>query len=155
MTVLFYFLNYCLQIYSFMPPFFPVILQVLKSMLLSKPVSKSHFLLHHSFASCSDTSCDPRNLQWRKTVCLLFSSSDLFPSSSYTVTFGFGYFEVKLLSHVRLFVIPWTVFLPGSIIHGVFQARVLEWVTISFSRGSSLPRDWTPVSRIVGRRFIL
>ena len=43
--------------------------------------------------------------------------------------------------------------LPGSSVHGIFQARVLEWVAISFSRGSSWPRDWTQVSRIVGRRF--
>ena len=43
--------------------------------------------------------------------------------------------------------------LPGSSTHGVFQAKVLEWVAISFSRGSSRPRDWTQVSRIVGRRF--
>ena len=43
--------------------------------------------------------------------------------------------------------------LPGSSIHGIFQARVLEWVAISFSRGSSLPRDQTWVSRIVGRLF--
>ena len=41
---------------------------------------------------------------------------------------------------------------PGSSVHGIFQAR-LEWVTISFSRRSSQPRDWTQVSRIVGRRF--
>ena len=32
--------------------------------------------------------------------------------------------------------------LPGSYIHGISQARKLEWVTISFSRGSSWPRDW-------------
>ena len=31
--------------------------------------------------------------------------------------------------------------LPGSSFHGIFQARVLEWVAISFSRGSSQPRD--------------
>ena len=43
--------------------------------------------------------------------------------------------------------------LPGSSIHGIFQAIVLEWVAISFSRGSSPPRDWTRVSCIVGRRF--
>ena len=42
--------------------------------------------------------------------------------------------------------------LPGSSVHGLFQARVLEWVAISFSR-SSWPRDLTWVSRIVGRRF--
>ena len=33
--------------------------------------------------------------------------------------------------------------LPGSTIHGIFQARVPEWVAISFSRGSSQTRDWT------------
>ena len=43
--------------------------------------------------------------------------------------------------------------LPGSSVHGIFQARVLEWVAISFSRESSRLRDWTQVSRIVGRRF--
>ena len=42
---------------------------------------------------------------------------------------------------------------PGFSVRGTFQARILEWVAISFSRRSSLPRDWTPGSRIVGRRF--
>ena len=42
---------------------------------------------------------------------------------------------------------------PGSSIHGVFQARIREWVAISFSRGSSQPRDQTWVSRIAGRHF--
>ena len=45
--------------------------------------------------------------------------------------------------------------LPGSTIHGILQARILEWVAISFSRRSSRPRDWTQVSRIVGRRFTI
>ena len=35
---------------------------------------------------------------------------------------------------------------PGSSVHGIFQARILEWVAISCSRGSSSPRDWTCVS---------
>ena len=35
---------------------------------------------------------------------------------------------------------------PGSSVHGVLQARLLEWVAISLSRGSSRPRDWTHVS---------
>ena len=43
----------------------------------------------------------------------------------------------------------------GSSLHGILQARVLEWVAISFSRGSSRPRDPTRVSRIAGRRFNL
>ena len=42
---------------------------------------------------------------------------------------------------------------PGSSVHGTFQARVLEWVAISFSRGSSRPGDRTQVSHIVGRCF--
>ena len=41
----------------------------------------------------------------------------------------------------------------GFSIHEIFQATVLEWVATSFSRGSSCPRDWTRVSRIVGRCF--
>ena len=38
---------------------------------------------------------------------------------------------------------------PGSSVHGIFQAKVLEWVAISFSRGSSQPRDQTQVSCII------
>ena len=43
--------------------------------------------------------------------------------------------------------------LPGPSVHGIFQARVLEWVAISFSRRSSRPRDRTWVSHIVDRCF--
>ena len=42
---------------------------------------------------------------------------------------------------------------PWSYVHRVFQARVLEWVAISFSRKSSWPRDQTRVSCTLGRRF--
>ena len=42
---------------------------------------------------------------------------------------------------------------PGSYVHGILQARTLEWVAISFSRGSSQPRDQTRASRFVGRCF--
>ena len=40
---------------------------------------------------------------------------------------------------------------PGSSVHGILQARILEWVSIPFSRGSSWPRDWTQVSYIASR----
>ena len=43
--------------------------------------------------------------------------------------------------------------LPGSSVHGISQARILEWVAISFSRGSSQPRDQIPVS-CIGRLII-
>jgi len=44
---------------------------------------------------------------------------------------------------------------PGSSVHGILQARILEWVAIPFSRGSSQPRDQTQVSLIAGRGFNL
>ena len=43
--------------------------------------------------------------------------------------------------------------LPGSSVHGIFQARILEWVAISSSRGSFSPRDWTHIS-CIGRRIL-
>ena len=45
--------------------------------------------------------------------------------------------------------------LPGSSVHGIFQAKILEWVAISFSRISSQPRDWNWISRIVNRCFTI
>ena len=61
---------------------------------------------------------------------------------------------MKSLSCVRLFATSWTVCsLPGSSVHEIFQARILEWVAISSSRGTSRPRDRTRVSCIVGRHF--
>ena len=43
--------------------------------------------------------------------------------------------------------------LPGSVVHGILQARILEWTAISFSRGSFQPRDRTRISCIADRRF--
>ena len=48
---------------------------------------------------------------------------------------------------------PMDCSLPGSSVHGIFQARVLDWGAISFSRGSSRPRDLTQFSHAVGRHF--
>ena len=46
---------------------------------------------------------------------------------------------------------PMDCSLQGTSIHGIFQARVLEWAANSFSRRSSQPRDQTHVSRTAGR----
>ena len=59
---------------------------------------------------------------------------------------------VQSLSHVWLFD-PMDCSLRGSSVHGVSQARILEWVAISFSRESSRPRDQTQVSRLSGGLF--
>ena len=44
---------------------------------------------------------------------------------------------------------------PGSSVHGIFQARTLEWVAMSSSRGSSQPRGGTPISCWAGRFFMV
>ena len=48
---------------------------------------------------------------------------------------------------------PMDCSLPGSLAHGILQARTLEWVVIPFSRGFSWPRDQIQVSHIAGRFF--
>ena len=48
---------------------------------------------------------------------------------------------------------PMDCTLPGSSDHGILHARILEWVMIPISRGSSQPRDRTQVSRIAGEFF--
>ena len=58
----------------------------------------------------------------------------------------------KSLSRVQL-CDPMDCSLSGYSVHGIFLARVLEWISISFSRGSSQPRNWTRVSHISGRCF--
>ena len=48
---------------------------------------------------------------------------------------------------------PVDLSLPGSSVHGISQARILEWVAILSLKGSSQPRDWTQVSCIAGGFF--
>ena len=50
---------------------------------------------------------------------------------------------------------PMVCSLPGSSVHGIFQAKILEWAAISSSRGSSWSRDWTCIFCIVGGFFTL
>ena len=47
----------------------------------------------------------------------------------------------QLLNHVQPFVTPWTVPCQPPLFMGILQARILEWVSYPFSRGSSLPRN--------------
>ena len=50
---------------------------------------------------------------------------------------------------------PMNCSLAASSVYGILQARILEWIAIPFSRGSSQPRDWTWVSCIAGRFFTI
>ena len=53
-----------------------------------------------------------------------------------------------VLCRIQLYVTPWTCSPPGSSIHGIFQARILAWADMTFSRGSSQPRDQIHISCI-------
>ena len=71
---------------------------------------------------------------------------------------GFAFHEVKwseVAQSCPTLCDPMDCSLPGSSVHGIFQARVLEWIAISFSRGSARPRDRTQVSCMVDRRFTI
>ena len=54
---------------------------------------------------------------------------------------GWGWGTSEVAQSCPILCDPMDCSLPGSSIHGIFQARVLEWVAISFARGSSRPRD--------------
>ena len=61
--------------------------------------------------------------------------------------------KVKSLSHVRLFVTPWTVAHQAPLSMEILQGRIPEWIAMSSSKGSSQPKDQTQVSRIAGVFF--
>ena len=65
----------------------------------------------------------------------------------------FGESESEVAQSCPTLCDPMACSLSGSSIHGIFQARVLEWIAIAFSRGLSQPRNRIRVSRTAGRRF--
>ena len=73
------------------------------------------------------------------------------PWGSYTIAFIES--ESEVAQSCLTLCDPMDCSLPSSSVDGIFQAIVLEWIAISFSRGSSRPRDRTQVSCIVDRRF--
>ena len=60
---------------------------------------------------------------------------------------------VLSLNRVQLYYNPMVCSPTGSSVHGIFQARILGWVAISFFKESAQPRDWICISCIVGRFF--
>ena len=91
---------------------------------------------------CSRGSSRPRN--WTRVSCI---------AGGFFTNLGYQESESEVTQSCPTLCDPKDCSLPGSSAHGIFQARVLEWVAISFSRGSSQPTDRTQVSHIVGRRF--
>ena len=60
-----------------------------------------------------------------------------------------------VLSCIQLFVTPWTAALQAPLPMGFLQARILEWVAMPYSKGSSQPRDQTQASHIAGDFFTI
>ena len=79
----------------------------------------------------------PNHFQWIVCISIKHSSS-----------FFTRFFIVQSLSHVWLFCDPMDCSLLGSSVYGISQARILEWIAISISRGSSRPRDRNRVSHV-------
>ena len=63
--------------------------------------------------------------------------------------------KVKVTQSCLTLCVPTDHSPPGSSVCGILQARILEWVAIPFSRGSSQPRDETQVSHIAGGFFTI
>ena len=61
--------------------------------------------------------------------------------------------RTKSLSRVQLFATPWTIICQATLSMGILQARILEWVAMPASRGSSQPRNQTPISLTAGGSF--
>ena len=64
-------------------------------------------------------------------------------------------YEVLVAQSYLTLCDPMDCSLPGSSVHGILQTRILEWVDIPFSKGSSQPTDWTQVSCIAGKFFTI
>ena len=64
---------------------------------------------------------------------------------------------LDLLSHVRLFSTSWTVACQAPLSMGTLQARILEWIAVPSSRGSSPASDGTCISYVscIGRQVLL
>ena len=88
----------------------------------------------------------------------LSSDGNIMQATLWTpVEFTFSSIKVK-----ALVIQPWRAFCdpidcspPGSSVHRILQVKILEWVAIPLSRGTSQPKDWTQVSCIAGGFFTI
>ena len=131
-------------------------------------INEVHVLLKEAYIKTFKNKFSQVYIMEKMIMPSVFSCSlnwvlDLFLSQViFTINFGLRFLskEIHLMSlkvaqsHPTL-CDPMDCSLPGSSVLGILQARILEWVTISFSRGSSLHRDRTQVSRIGSTHFNL
>ena len=82
---------------------------------------------------------------WQNTYPVTLHLEDLFENSA-SVVFIYVCVRAQSFSYIRLFCDLRDCSPSSSSVHGILQARILEWVTISCFRGSSQPRDGTLLS---------
>ena len=82
-----------------------------------------------------------RNISHTQSTCMWPQMNRRF-SINLIVDYNSNKCECSVAQSCPILCDPMDCSLPGSSVHGVFQARILEWVSISSSRGSSPPRDW-------------
>ena len=87
------------------------------------------------------------------SIILLFFYSFFWTFVFSGMTLLFSVFLVTQVTKCPSLDTPMDCSPSGSSVYEISQARILEWIAISFSRGSSWPRNWTQVSCIVGRFF--
>ena len=92
------------------------------------------------------------------SLSIVFSRS-IHVATNGTISFFFNGWVIfhrtlaKLLQLYPTLCDPLDCSSPGSCVHGILQTRILEWVAMPSSKGSSQPRDWTQVS-CIGRRVL-
>ena len=89
---------------------------------------------------------------YQKTIALIMWT---FVSKVMSQLFNMLSFSVLVTQSCPALCDPMDYSPPGSSDHGILQARLLEWVVLPFSRGSSPPRDTTRVSPVVGGFFTI
>ena len=90
---------------------------------------------------------------WLYNIIRPFNTTELYTCKWLMLVAQFS--SVQSLSSVQLFCDPMDCSPPPSSVQRILQARILEWLAISYSRGFSQPRDPTQVSCMVGRFFTL
>ena len=107
---------------------------------LGQPFPQRYPCVH----TCKHFTADCRQPEWSAWKILYWGFGNLIS------TIGI---YAKLLQLCLPLCYPMDCSLPSSSVHGILQARMLEWVAMPSSRGSSWPRAWTQLSLIAGRFF--
>ena len=109
-------------------------------------------VLCHSSRESPSRPCPRSASAWTSTWALLPDLPPPLPPPGLLPSIAHQPHEVKTLSPVRL-CDPMDCSPPGASVQGILQARVLEWVAISYSRGFPQPRDRACISQLVGGFF--